>query len=164
MKRKTVYNNFEKLRTKEIIIRKIGSDRKSRLTNDLEIKISQILSDDSDLDVSEIKDELCEQGIKVNQRTLTIYLREKINHEHKLPINDMMSLTDDHMDARLKWCQSYKNQNWDLVIFSDETVFSDFRKSKKKWIQKGTVYRASKTGKGKLKVNVWAAILWREKA
>ena len=44
----------------------------------------------------------------------------------------MMNFTVDHMDARLKWCQSYKNKNWDLVIFSDETVFSDFRKSKKK--------------------------------
>ena len=54
----------------------------------------------------------------------------------------MMNFTADHMDARLKWCQSYKNQNWNQVIFSDETVFSDFSKSKKKWVQKGTVYRA----------------------
>ena len=77
LKKKTVYNNFEKLRTKGIIIRKIGSGRKSRLTNDLEIKIRQILSDDSDLDVSEIKDELCEQGIEVNERTLTRYLKKK---------------------------------------------------------------------------------------
>ena len=75
----------------------------------------------------------------------------------------MMNLTADHMDARLKWCQSYKNQNWDLVIFSDETVFSDFRKSKKKWVQKGTVYKAPKTGKGKHKVNAWAAISRTEK-
>ena len=70
----------------------------------------------------------------------------------------MMNLTADHMDARLKWCQSYKNQNWDLVIFSDQTVFSDFRKGKTKWVQKGTVYRAPKTGKGKNTVNAWAAI------
>ena len=70
----------------------------------------------------------------------------------------MMNLTDDHMDVRLKQCQSYKNQNWDLVIFSDENVFSDFRKSKKKLVQKGTVYRAPKAGKGKDKVNAWAAI------
>ena len=162
LKKKTVYNNFEKLRTKGIIIRKIGSGRKSRLTNDLEIKISQILSDDSDLDVSEIKDELCKQGIEVNQRKFTIYLR-KMNYEHKLTINDMMNLTADHMNARFKWCQSYKNQNWDLVIFSDETVFSDFRKRKKKWVQKSTVYRAPKTGKGKHKVNAWVAISRTEK-
>ena len=76
LKKKTVYNNFEKLRTKGIIIHKIGTGRKSRLTNDLEIKISQILSDDSDLDVSEIKDELCELGIEVNQKTLTRYLKK----------------------------------------------------------------------------------------
>ena len=39
--------------------------------------ISRILSEDSDLDVSKIKDELCEQGIEVNQRTLTKYLKKK---------------------------------------------------------------------------------------
>ena len=66
LKKKTVYNNFEKLRTKGISNHKIGSGRKSRFANDLEMKISQTLSYDSDLDVSEIKDELCEQGIEVN--------------------------------------------------------------------------------------------------
>ena len=43
-----------------------------------------------------------------------------------------MNLTANHMDARLKWCQYNKNQNLDAVIFSDETVFNDFRKAKKK--------------------------------
>ena len=38
---KTVFNNFEKLRTKGIIIRKIGSGRKSRLTIDLEINLAK---------------------------------------------------------------------------------------------------------------------------
>ena len=33
----------------------------------------------------------------------------------------MTNLTADHIDARLKWCQSYKNKILDLVIFSDET-------------------------------------------
>ena len=40
----------------------------------------------------------------------------------------MMNFMADQMDARLKWCQSYKNKNCDLIIFSDETVFSDFKK------------------------------------
>ena len=43
----------------------------------------------------------------------------------------MMNFTANNMDARLKWCQSYKDQNWDFIIFSDETIYSDFRKSKK---------------------------------
>ena len=46
----------------------------------------------------------------------------------------MMNPMFDHMEARLKWCQLYKNQNWNLVIFSDETVFSNFKKIKKKWV------------------------------
>ena len=144
LKKKTVYNNFEKLRTKGIIIRKIESGRKSLLTNDLEIKISQILSDDRDLDVSEIKDELCEQGIEVNQRTQTRYLKKKINYEHKLPINDMMNLTADHMNARLKLRQSYKNQNWIwsflvlklYLVILEKVKRSGYRKSQFTELQK----------------------------
>ena len=55
LKKKFVYNNIEKLKTKGIIILKIGSGRKSRLTNNLEIKICQILSVGSDLDVPKLK-------------------------------------------------------------------------------------------------------------
>ena len=39
-----------------------------------------------------------------------------------------MNLKADHLAFRLKWCQPYKNQNWDLTISSDETVFSEFWK------------------------------------
>ena len=38
-------------------------------------------------------------------------------------------------------------------MISDETIFSDFRKSRKKWVKKGEVYGSPKTGKGKHKVN-----------
>ena len=104
---------------------------------------------------SEIKDKICEQGIEVNQKNeLWAQTPNK---------NDMMSITGDIMDARLKWCQYYKNQNWDLVIFSDETVFNDLRKSKKKWVHKGKDYRAPKTGKRNHKVNVLAIISRTEK-
>ena len=81
-----------------------------------------------------------------------------MNNEHKLPVNDIMNLTTDHMDARLNRCESYKNQNWDLAIISNETVFNDFRKSKKKWVQKCIVYKSLKTGKGMHKVNRCVAI------
>ena len=52
----------------------------------------------------------------------------------------------------------YNDFTWDNIIFSDETIFSDFRKSRKKWVKKGEVYKSPKTGKGKHKVNAWAAI------
>ena len=55
-----------------------------------------------------------------------------------------MNLTVDNMNARLKWCKSYRIQNWDLVILGDKTVFSDLSKCEKKWVFKGTVYRAPK--------------------
>ena len=81
------------------------------------------------MDDSEIKNKHIELGIGVTKRIFRRYLRK--NYEHKLTTNNMMNLTADHMEDKLKWCQSCKNQNWDYAIFSDETVFSDFRKSKK---------------------------------
>ena len=53
--------------------------------------------------------------------------------------------------------KKYKDYTWDNVIFSDETIFSDFRKSRKKWVKR-EVYKSPKTDKGKHKVNAWAAI------
>ena len=120
-------------------------------TNGLEIKISQIISDDNYLIVSKTKDELCEQTIEVNQITLARYLKK--NYEHKLPIKDIMNLMDNRIDARMKWCQSYKNQNWDLVIFGNENVFSYFRKVKRNSTESGYI-KSSKTCKGKQRVNV----------
>ena len=37
--------------------------------------------------------------------------------------------------------KKFKDYTWDNVIFSDETIFSDFRKSRKKWVKKGEVYK-----------------------
>ena len=85
-----------------------------KVKSDLEIKINQILSDDSNLNVSEIIDELCEQGIEVNQRTLMKYLKKKLSQTLN---KRMMNFTTDHLDARLKWCQSNKNKSMDLVNF-----------------------------------------------
>ena len=66
----------------------------------------------------------------------------------------MMSLTADHTDARLKWCQSNKIKNWDLVNFGDQTVFSDFRKSKKSGYRKTQFIELQKL----TKVRKWAVI------
>ena len=54
-----------------------------------------------------------------------------MNYKYKLPINDQINLKSHHMEVRLKRFQSYKNQNRILIIFNNETAFSDFRKSKK---------------------------------
>ena len=32
--------------------------------------------------------------------------------------------------------EKFKDFTWDNVIFNDETIFSDFRKIRKKWVKK----------------------------
>ena len=60
------------------------------------------------------------------------------------------------MWSQLKWLQSYKNINWDLVIFSDETVFCDFSHSKRNRCRK-LKYKAPKILK-KSEGNAWTTI------
>ena len=157
LKKKTVYNIFEILREKGAYIRKKGSGRKSNWDDDLKNHIEEILGEDSDLEVNEIKERLVEKGYKLAYSTLCRYLN-KIGFQNKNPINDLMNLTTAQKEKRFIWWKKNKDYTWDNVIFSDETIFSDFRKSRKKWVKKGEVYKSPKTGKGKHKVNAWAAI------
>ena len=59
----------------------------------------------------------------------------------------MMNITTDHMDDRLKWCQSYKNQNWDLIIFRYETVLVTFEKVKRSGSRKAQFIELQKLAK-----------------
>ena len=47
-----------------------------------------------------------------------------MNCEHKFLIRDMMKLIIKHINFKFKWYQFFKNQNFYLVIFSDDTAFS----------------------------------------
>ena len=92
LNKKTVYNIFKRLREKGAYIRKKGSGRKSNWDDDLKNHIEEILGEDSDLEVNEIKERLVEKGYKLVYSTLCRYLN-KIGFQNKNPINDLMNLT-----------------------------------------------------------------------
>ena len=100
--------------------------------------IEEILGEDSDLVVNEIKERLVEKGYKLAYSTLWMYLN-KIGFQNKNPINDLMNLTTAQKEKDL-FGEKYKDYTWDNAIFSDETILSDFRKSRKKWVKKRSVY------------------------
>ena len=84
------------------------------------------LGEDSDLEVNEIMKRLVEKGYKPAYLTLCMYLN-KIGFENKNTNNDLMNITTAQMEKDL-FGEKYKDFTWDNVIFSDETIFSDFRK------------------------------------
>ena len=129
---------------------------KCNLDDDLKNHIEVFLGEDSDLEVIEIMERLVEKGYKLAYSTLCRYLN-KIGFQNKNPINYLMNLTTTQKKKKIYLVLKYKDYTWDNVIFSDETIFSDFRKSRKKWVKK-EVYKSPKTGKRKHKVNAWAAI------
>ena len=89
--------------------------------------IEEILGEVSDLEVNEIKERLVKKGCNLIYSTLCRYLN-KIGFENKNLINNSINLTTAQMEKDLFGEKKYKNFTWDNVIFSDETIFSDFRK------------------------------------
>ena len=131
LKKKTVYNIFKRLREKGAYIRKKGSGRKSNWDDDLKNHIEEKFGEDSDLEVNEVKDRLVEKEYKLAYSTLCMYLN-KIGFRNKILINDLMNLTTAQKEKKIYLVKKYKDYTWENVIFSDETIFSDFRKSRKK--------------------------------
>ncbi len=42
-------------------------------------------------------------------------------------------LSELHRQRRLEWCLAHQNQNWDRVVFSDETAIQLFRNTVRRW-------------------------------
>ena len=75
----------------------------------------------------------------------------------------MINFTADHMDARLKICQSYKIKTgiWSFLVIKLNLV--TLKKLKKSKYRKAQFIELQKYCKGKHKVNAWAAISRTEK-
>ena len=77
-----------------------GSGRKSNWDDDLKNHIEEILCEDNDLEVNEIKERLVEKEYKLAYSTLCRYLN-KIGFQNKNPINDLMKLTTAQKEKNL---------------------------------------------------------------
>ena len=53
-----------------------------------------------------------------------------------IPLSTPM-LTSNHIDARKVWAQDHLNDNWDRIIFTDETAFDLFRNKFTRWYKNG---------------------------
>ena len=77
----------------------------------------------------EMSTSLKRQGISVSPATVRCWLNEqgltKLQPLHK-PL-----LSETHRLNWLKWAKSHQKKDWSKIIFTDETTFSQFGKSKK---------------------------------
>ena len=64
---------------------------------------------------------LSRKGIEVSKDTISRRLKEA-GYKVKVPLLKPL-LSFNHMKRRLEWCSAMSGQDWNKVIFSDETIF-----------------------------------------
>src|SRR5712671_2276647 len=92
------------------------------------------------------------QGISVSPATVRHQLNEqgltKLQLLHKPLLSDTLRLN------QLKWAKSHQKKDWSKIIFTDETTFSHFGKSKTVWRQRGEIIKVP-TVKYSAQIHVW---------
>jgi len=66
-------------------------------------------------------------------------------------------LTDRHKECRLEFAVKYRRQNWNKVIFSDETSIQMFRNTQKVYYKSGTQPPRKAMVKHPYKIHAWGA-------
>jgi transposase len=117
--RKTVMNwinNYEQYgnieRKKES-----GGKRKTSIENDHDI--INIVKENNDLSLTDIKNTLESENIKISVSTVYRRLIEN-DYVYKFPIKKPF-LTEEHKKKRLEWAIKNVDRDWNKIIFSDES-------------------------------------------
>ena len=92
------------------------------------------------------------KGFNESSVTVRHWLNEKGLYYLK-PLSKPL-LSDVHRLYQLKWAKTHRKQDWSTVIFTDETIFSQFGKPKKVWWSNGEIIKVP-TVKHSAKVNVY---------
>ena len=57
---------------------------------------------------------------------------KKKEYQSSVPLKTPM-LTERHIEIKIEWAQTHMNDNWDQVIFTEETAFDLFQNKVRKW-------------------------------
>jgi len=130
--------------------------------NIIEKYLSLIIIDKRGISLIELKHILeNEYQIKYSKSSLANILK-KLNYTKKVSTLKL-PLTDNDLNNRQYWCFFYNNyDNWDSVIWSDETKICNDHEKQKIWIRDNENVIKYKY-KYPLKINIWGAILKNHK-
>lgn len=118
--RKTVMKWINSYEKNNNIERKEGSGRKKITLREDDEFIIDVIKKDNDLSIGEIKNILKENDIMVSKSTVRRRLIDN-NFVYKFPIKKPF-LTEKHKENRLEWAKKNINQDWNKIIFSDEST------------------------------------------
>lgn len=151
----TVNYQLEKLKKTGSLKHRGGNGRPHSITTSMSRSISQQLRYNKNASAIDITNKLQKTfNRSMSSRTVTNWFHEH-GYRNVLPHQTPM-LTERHKEKRMEWCLAHRNQNWDRVIFSDESSFQLFRNTIRRWTLRPEK-ETKPVPKDRKKIMVWGA-------
>ena len=133
--------------------RKKGSGRRKFLNRSSKLSIRNSIDNNPFLNSQDLVNRL---SLDCSAQTVRRYLAAAGYHYQLMEGKEPLS--EQHMTTRLEWCEEWGNfQNFDKLIFMDETGIYLGDTKGKGWIKSGTYFNPTETELTE-KLNVWRAI------
>ena len=129
-----------------------GRGRKRKTSEKEDLDIITIAKKQRTSSLADISTAISRQGTDISLMTVKRRLNEQNLYKLKPLLKPLLS--ENHRESRLNWAKANNNIDWSMVIFTDETTFSQFGKPKKVWRQKGEIIKVP-TVKHSGKVHVY---------
>ena len=127
----TIYDNIRKLKRSGTIKRIEGSGRPRKIEANASRALAQYIQRDSSISTRTLATRLSSSIVDISYRTVGRYLVRSV-YRKSLP-RAMLMLTDNHKHRHVKWAQNHLNDDWENMLFSDETAFQLFQNTVECW-------------------------------
>src|SRR5579871_870770 len=129
-----------------------GRGRKRKTSEKEDLDIISIAKKQRISTLADISTSMSKQGTEISLMTVKRRLNEQGLHKLQLLVKPL--LLDKHRLNREIWAKANKKTEWSKIIFTDETIISQFSKPKKVWRQRGEIIK-SPTVKHSIKVHIY---------
>ena len=127
----TVYDNIKKLKQSGTIQHIEGSGCPRKIEANASRALAQYIQRDSSISTRTLATRLSSSIVDISYRTVGRYL-VRSGYRKSLP-RAMPMLTDNHKHRHVKWAQNHFNDDWENMLFSDETAFQLFQNTVECW-------------------------------
>jgi len=153
----TIYNYIKKLENGESLDHKPRSGRPRKLSPNQRRHLGQLVTSNKYSTSTKLANILNKHHPDLNVSSRTV-LNELHNLQYRCTVpKSVPLLTDRHKECRLAFAAKYRRQNWNKVIFSDETSIQMFRNTQKVYYKSGTQPPRKAMVKHPYKIHAWGA-------
>lgn len=128
---RTIYYNLQKIDKYGDVKHRGGNGRHKKLTADASRTVGQYIRRDPLISAGSIAKKLTKTGINISRSTVSRHLTTN-GYKNSLPLCTPM-LTSSHKENRVAWAKCHINDNWNKIVFTDETAFQLFQNTIKRW-------------------------------